>query len=257
MNDLVLLAHQAAFEVRSFRRNIAATIFAFVFPIMLLVVFGSLNSGARIDSLGGLPYIQFFMPGILAFGLISNCYTGLGMRIALLRENGVLKRLRGTPLPLWAYVGGQIGCAVAVTLLVGAVTLAIGVLAFGAELPLRSVPGLLLATIVGAAAFSSLGLAITTVIPNADAATGIIQFSLWPVLFVSDIFYASPSTSWASTVGAVFPIKHLANAMQHPLNPATTGFGIRASDLAALAAWGLLGAVVTARRFRWEERRAR
>ena len=87
--------------------------FTFVFPVMLLVIFASLDKGARLSSLGGIPYDDFFVPGILAYGVIATTFVNLSIGTAILRDEGVLKRMQGTPLPRWAYVAARIGSTVA------------------------------------------------------------------------------------------------------------------------------------------------
>ena len=107
--DLGLVAWQVRYEQRAYWRNRGRGIFTFVFPLMFLVIFASLNKGAHISSLGGIPYDDFFVPGILAYGLIAATYVNMAISTAILRDQGVLKRMQGTPLPHWAYIAARIG----------------------------------------------------------------------------------------------------------------------------------------------------
>ena len=76
---------------------------------MFLVIFASLDKGGHISSRGGIPYDDFFVPGILAYGVIATTFVNLAISTAILRDEGVLKRMQGTPLPRWAYVAARIG----------------------------------------------------------------------------------------------------------------------------------------------------
>ena len=102
--DLGLVGWQIRYEQRAYWRNRGRGIFTFVFPLMFLVIFASLDKGAHISSRGGIPYDDFFVPGILAYGVIATTFVNLAISTAILRDEGVLKRMQGTPLPRWAYV---------------------------------------------------------------------------------------------------------------------------------------------------------
>ena len=108
MCDLAIAARQLRFEQKAFWRNPAGAVFTFAFPLLFLVIFSTLNSGARIEERGSISFVTFFVPGILAFGLISACYTNLAIRMTVSRDFGILKRVRGTPVPTWAYLAGQV-----------------------------------------------------------------------------------------------------------------------------------------------------
>src|SRR5689334_5392738 len=132
--DLSLVAWQVRYEQRAYWRNRGRGIFTFVFPLMFLVIFASLNKGAHLSNLGGIPYDDFFVPGILAYGLIATTYVNMAISTAILRDQGVLKRMQGTPLPRWAYIAGRIGSTVVIVLAMTAITLALGVIAYGVHI---------------------------------------------------------------------------------------------------------------------------
>jgi ABC-2 type transport system permease protein len=117
-------------------------------------------------------------------------------------------------------------------------------------------PGLISALIVGAAAFCSLGLAMTAVIPNADASPAIVNATILPLLFISDIFIPlDEAPEWLTTVSKVFPVRHLSEAMQTAYSPLTEGSGIEWGNLAVIAIWGAVGLLLAIRFFSWEPRR--
>src|ERR1700759_5494119 len=118
--DLGLVGWQVRYEQRSYWRNRGRGIFTFVFPLMFLVIFGALDKSQTLSSRGGIPYDDFFVPGILAYGVIATTFVNMAISTAILRDEGILKRMQGTPLPRWAYVAARIGSTL---LIVGGIPL--------------------------------------------------------------------------------------------------------------------------------------
>ena len=135
--------------------------FTFVFPIMLLVIFASLDKGQTISTRGGIPYDDFFVPGILAYGVITTTFVNLAMSTAILRDAGVLKRMQGTPLPRWAYVAARLVSASVVTLVMTIVVLGLGIALYGLDFRAGQLPALIVTLLLGTAAFTSLGIGMT------------------------------------------------------------------------------------------------
>jgi ABC-2 type transport system permease protein len=251
--DLTIAARQVQFEQKAFWRNPAGAVFTFAFPLLFLVIFSTLNSGQRIAERGNITFVTFFVPGIVAFGLISACYTNLAIRMTMSRDLGILKRVRGTPVPTWAYLGGQVGSSIAITFVLLFVTVGLGVVAFGVDFRTSTVPGLVVTLALGAACFCALGLAVSGLCPNADAAPAIVNFSVFPLLFVSGIFFPLDNAPrWLTTVAKAFPIERLADGLQYAFDPRTPGPGFDRADLVALAAWTVAGALLALRLFRWD-----
>jgi ABC-2 type transport system permease protein len=113
---------------------------------------------------------------------------------------------------------------------------------------------LLVAVIVGAFCFSALGIAVSTFVPNEDAAPAIINFVLFPLLFISGTFGPVSSSSTLGRIAVVFPVRHLLEAMVHVFNPFGGGTGIVATHTVIMIAWGVFGLIASVRRFRWEPR---
>jgi ABC-2 type transport system permease protein len=247
-----LLVGQVNYEQRSFWRNRVRGFFTVAFPVMFLVIFASINGGTRLKSVGNISYVQFFVPGILAFGLISTTFTNIAVDTALLRDEGVLKRVRGTPVPTWAYMGGRILSAIATMLVLLTVMIVIGWVGYGVHLRWATVPGLILAVVVGAACFTALGLAITIVIPNADAAPAVVNFIFFPLSFASGIWFPVQSTQWLNDLGGVFPIRALADSLQAAYSPGAAVPGVVGHDLMVMGLWFFGGLFVIRRWFRWE-----
>ncbi len=256
MSQLGLAFRQVFYENRAFWRSPAAAFFTFVMPLFFLVLFNSIfDNTISVD--GGRVDIQvFFVPAIAALGVVSACYTNLGMMVTIARDLGVLKRIRGTPLPPWAYIVGRILQAMFVAVLMVVIIVVVGKVFYDVDIPTNTMPSFILTVALGAAAFCALGLALTCIIPNADAAPAITQASILPLLFVSDVFiHLDDPPGWLDVIGTVFPVKPFALAMENAFNPYVTGAGFQWGHLAVVAAWGLGGAVVALRFFSWEPRK--
>jgi ABC-2 type transport system permease protein len=252
-----LIARQIGYENRSFWRNPAAAFFTFVFPLMFLFLFPNIFGDEEVNYFGRATSINtFYVPAIAAFSVITACYTNLAMSLTFLREEGVLKRKRGTPMPPWAYMAGRILHSILIGVLLVAIVVVVGALFFDVDVPDNSLPAFTVAVAVGAAAFSALGLAITGVVPNSDAAPAVINFSILPLLFISDVFIPiRDAPEWLKTVGEIFPIYHLTQAMLASFDPFREDAGFEWGHLAIVALWGVAGLLFALRRFSWEPRR--
>jgi ABC-2 type transport system permease protein len=240
--DLGLIAWQIRYEQRAYWRNRSRGIFTFVFPLMFLVIFASLDKGAHISSRGGIPYDDFFVPGILAYGVIATTYVNMAIGTAILRDQGVLKRMQGTPLPLWAYVAARIGSTIVIVLAMTVLTLGLGVIAYGIHVRASTVPGLLATLVLGTAAFTTLGIGITRFIPNAEAAPVVVNLTVLPLTFISSIWF--PPTGMPKAlidVAKFFPIRPLADGLQYAFDPRTVGAGFNGQDVRTLAIWTVVG----------------
>lgn len=246
--ELALAVWQVRYEQRAFWRNRARSFFAFLFPIMFLVIFASIDSGHKLPGGGGISYDDFFVPGILAYGVITTTFVNIAVSTAILRDEGILKRMQGTPLAPRAYLAGRIGSALLVTLAMTAVTLAFGALAYGVRIPTATLPGFVLALALGTACFTTLGVGIVRFIPNAETAPPIVNIAILPITFISGIWFANQGLPhWLARIAQIFPVHALADAFQYAFDPRTTGAGIRFSDLPTLAIWLAVGIVLMIR----------
>jgi ABC-2 type transport system permease protein len=255
--DLRLAAHQVLYEQRSFWRNRGRAFFSFALPAMFVVIFATINRGDHMDDLGGIPADSFVIPGVLAYAVVMATFANIATDLAIARETGVLKRAQGTPLPTWVFIAARIGSAVIVAVAVSAVTLLIADLAYGVTPRAEAVPGLLAALVAGTACFGALGVAAVRLIARADSATAITTTLVLPLTFISGVwgeFGGLPD--WLDRVGKLFPIQHLAHALQVTFDPRGSGSGISGSDLLVLAIWLAVGVALGARALRAELRRA-
>jgi ABC-2 type transport system permease protein len=254
-SDPSMLWRQIRAQNKLFLRNPFSAFFSLAFPLMFLLLFGSLNGSGRIPELGNIRYIQFLAPGMLAFAVISTCYTGLATGVAINRDEGVLKRVRGTPLPPWIYIAARILSAVWFSIISAVIMILAAVVLFHFEVIGRMLPAAAVTLLLGAACFCALGMAVAAIIPNGEAAPVVANFTFFPVAFVSDLFFPSEGApAWVGAVGAIFPVKHFAKALETAFNPLVPGNGFRWGHLAVLALWMAAAVVVAVRFFRWEPR---
>ena len=257
MNALVLALRQVKYENRSFWRNPPAAFFTFVFPLMFLVIFNLIFGNDDFDFPGGTANTStFYVPGIVALSVINACYTGIAIGVSFSRDQGLLKRTRGTPLPAWGFLFGRIAHVTLVAVLLVAIVTVAGVVCYDVDAPTNTLPAFLVTLVVGAATFCALGLAITSVIPNADASPAIVNASILPLLFVSNVFIPMhDAPEWLSTFADVFPIRHFTSALLAVFNPFEEGRGFDFGHLAVMAGWMGAGLILAVRYFSWEPRR--
>jgi ABC-2 type transport system permease protein len=215
-----------------------------------------LNRGDTVDFLGGLSYNQFFVPGIITFGIIAATYTNLAMTLSIRREDYILKRLRGTPLPASSLLGGLLLNAFVVSVILTALTAGVGIVVYDVTFPGHWL-ALLVTLGIGASTFCAIGVAISVLIPNADAAPAIVNGILFPVLFLSGVFFPLESGTVLTNIANIFPVRHLVQAVFtafDPRLPHGMGHGWAWRDLLVLLAWCVGASIVAVRRFRWEPR---
>jgi len=246
--DLGLVGWQVRYEQRSYWRNRGRGVFTFVFPIMFLVIFASLDKGAHIASRGNIPYDDFFVPGILAFGIISTTFTNLAIGTAVLRDQGVLKRMQGTPLPRWAYVLARVLSASLVMLVMTAVVVILGVTVWGLTFPVHAIPGLIVTLVLGTATFTTIGIGMTQFIPSAESGPVVVNLAIMPLTFISNIWFPTDSLPSAlKTIAGIFPIKALADGLQYVFDPRYHGAGFDGAALRTLLIWAVFGTLLMLR----------
>ena len=256
MSDIALTLRQVKYENRSFWRNPASAFFTFAFPLMFVVIFNLIFGSSKYSQFGPNATVSdFYTPALMAFSIITACYTNIAMGVVFAREEGILKRMRGTPLPPWVYLFARIAVSVMVAVLLVVIIGVFGRVFYHVKLPgVRTLPALAVALVVGAATFCAIGLAMTSFVPNVDAAPAVVNATIFPLLFISDIFIPIQGNGVLTHIAAIFPVKHLSNAVIAAYNPHTVGTGFKGKDLAIMGAWGAAALVVALRRFRWEPR---
>jgi ABC-2 type transport system permease protein len=246
--DIRLAAWQVRYQQRGFWRNRRAAFFSIVFPVMFLVIFGGLNDGATLAVRDHLSFIDFYTPGIMAYAVLLICFNTTAMIFASLRTNGIMKRVRTTPIPWAAYVAGAVGSTLIVLLTSIVVLFAVGVPLFGAHLPAEKTIGLLATLALGAAAFTTLGIATSKLIGKPENGAGLVSVVTLPMVFISNIWYPMDGApAWVQDISKALPLRPLADGLQAAFDPRFGGTGILWRDLAPLAIWTLIGCALMSR----------
>jgi ABC-2 type transport system permease protein len=255
MNDAALTVSQIRYANKAFWRNPASAFFIFAFPLMFLVIFTALlgHGTVRLSPTRVVNTTTYYVAAMAAFGVISASYTNIAISVSVQRDNGVLKRINGTPLPSSVYLGARMAHALFVAVVLVVITAAFGRIFYSAEIPTGGTLLLFLVMlVVGAASFCALGFAITSIIPNADASPAIVNASILPLLFLSGVFIplGSDAPAWIVWIARIFPVRHFAVGLQAGF----LGTPFHWTDVLVVAVWGLGGLLFSVRFFSWEPR---
>jgi len=253
MSGLALVGHQFRYDQKAFWRNPASVFFTVMFPVILFLILAVVFSGENVDVRGGIDATTYYVPAIMSLAIISATMQTLAMTLVIAREDGRLKRGRGTPMPPWVFIAGRVGNSIVVALMMLVLLAAIGA-AFGADVPWDRLPAILLTLVIGAAAFCCLGIALTAAIPSQDAAAAIVNALLLPLYFLSGVFIPEDQIP-AGVLGFadLFPVRHFFDAFFDAYVPAG-GSAVSWDNLAVVALWGIAGLVLAIRFFRWTPR---
>jgi ABC-2 type transport system permease protein len=248
-----LVAAQLGYAVRELWRTRIVLIFTGVLPLVWLVVIGLLAGNDVLDDGSGVRVMQYATPTAAAMGILYASYPTLAISVSLAREQGILKRIRGTPLPAWTYLAGRIGGAVTFALGALLAMVLLGVGAYGVQIVWRTSAATVVTVAVGIACFAAIGLAVAAVAPSASVAQAVSIASAVLLTFVSDMFtFGAEMPAWVSRLGSLFPLKHLVRALQEQFDPSGQGAGWDLTALVVMAAWTLGAVAVAARAFRWD-----
>jgi ABC-2 type transport system permease protein len=235
---------QYRLERKMFWRNPSAAFFNFVLPLLFLAAGGAILSGSQRD-------LDKLLPAIAAASVMATTFTALAYNIVFLRERGVLKRIRGTPLPTLSYFGGVAANALTNCALQIAIVVVAGEVVFGIGWP-RDWLALIVFVLAGVVCLAALGVAFAHAIPNFESTAAYVNAVFLPVVFVS--FYVFDSSSAPEFLHSI--------AEGLPLYPLIVGLsgamvtGRALSDnldaLAVIGLWGALGIYLAVRGFTWE-----
>jgi ABC-2 type transport system permease protein len=258
MSDVRLVAHQLRYDLLVVWRDPQSRFFTLVLPLIFLVLLTSLF-GNHTHHVGGhgIKNSTYYVPGICTLGIIASSFVNLVITITALRETGVLKRRRSTPVPAWVLIASRALTSAILAVVIVIVILVIGRIAYGVHLPGATLPAFVLGVVLGAASFCCLAFAAASFISSEDSAQPIIQAITLPLYFISGVFVPKDQLSGTlRDIASVFPVSHLNNALFKAFDPTTTGSGIAGSDLLILAAWGVGGLLIALWRFSWSPRSA-
>jgi len=239
---------QYRLERKMFWRNPSAAFFNFLLPLLFLGMFGALLHD-DVDSL------QVLVPGIAGMAVVSTTFNALAFNITALRELGILKRVRGTPLPTSAYLAGIAGSAVTNTVLQITIICVSGKVLFGLDWP-QDLLSLAVFTTLGVVCFASLGVALSHAIPNFDSAPAYVNAAFLPLILISGVFYdAEDSPRVIHDAAQALPLKHLIDGLSGAIVDGQ-GVGDHLVALLVLGGWAVVGLLLAVRGFSWESRGA-
>jgi len=239
---------QFRLERRMFWRNPTAAFFGFLLPLLLLAMFGAVFSGEQ-------DQLDVVVPGIAGMSVMAATFVALAYNLTFLRERGILKRLRGTPLPSSAYLAGIAANAIANTVVQVAVVILAGRAFFGIPWP-GDWLALLVFLAAGVVCFASLGVALSHAIPNSESAPAYVNAVFLPMIMLAGVFYDDEDApAVLRDVAEALPLKHLIDGLSGAM-VAGGGLADHAVALVALCLWAAAGVVLAVRGFSWESRRS-
>lgn len=248
-------------ELRAFFRERDSMVFTFAFPVIMLFIFGSAFGSGEIAP--GVTFTQYFAAGMIASGVVLSSFQSLAIGIAIERDDGTLKRLRGTPMPAAAYFLGKIGLVLISSVVQTVILLVVGTALFGLDLPDTVDLWTRFAWIflLGSTAGTVLGIAYSSVPRSARSAGAVVSPVVIVLQFISGIFFVLDQLpSWMVNLGSVFPLRWLAQGMRSVFLPAefeqaeVGGSWMLGQTAAVLAGWSVIGLLLCLWTFRWARR---
>jgi ABC-2 type transport system permease protein len=243
-----LFRHELRGELLLYVRSRELAFFTFLLPMIFFVLLGSTYGTDTVDGVKGS---HFLLAGMIGYGAVSIAFAGLAIVVVIRRESGVLKRLRATPLPAPAYIGALL-CAFLAAFAVEVVCLVlIGRVLFGIPVP-GHIASLVLALLLGAVAFCGLGIGLTGLIRSAEGSSAVVNAIYLPMAFLAGAFFSPHHfPSVLRGIAAVLPLTYfirlVRNVMLHGHDIWSQG-----TNVAVIAAWGVVGVALAVRYFRWE-----
>ncbi|HEU6444396.1 MAG TPA: ABC transporter permease [Gaiellaceae bacterium] len=245
-----LLLHQFRSEQKQFWRSRELAFFTFLLPVVFFLILASAYGDEDIEGEDGYLYL---LAGMIGYGAAATAFAGLALLLVNRREAGLLKRLRATPLPGTTYIVAVLGSIVFVFFLQAVALIVLARLAFDVALPDEQL-SLVLALALGAAAFAALGIGLTAFIRSAEGSSAVVNAIYLPLAFISGSFFSADAFPQVlRAIAEVLPLVHFIRLVRDVM-VFSEGIWEHPTDVAIIAAWGVAGAVVALRGFRWEPR---
>jgi len=248
-----LFLHQLRAEQLVFWRSREAAFFIFLFPLLLYMLLSAVYSGSFVVAGVRVQAPVGLLAGLVGYGCANTAFAGLAIQLVIRRENGILKRLRSTPLPPTTYVGSLLVSTLVVFALQTVALFLLGRALYGTPFP-PAIGSFLAAVVIGAAVFAALGTATASFIRSAEGSSAVVNFVLLPMAFLTGSF--GPTRHYPvflRDIGDVLPLKYFIELV-NAVYLRGDGFWTQPRALAVLAAWGVGGLVLTVLKFRWEPR---
>ena len=247
-----LFLHELRSQQLLFWRNYEAAFFTFALPIIFLVLLGAVYGDSEVDGISGS---TFLLAGMIGYAVASSAFAGLGITLVIRRESGVLKRVRGAPVPPFVHLSGVIVSTLVVVAVSVVVQVLIGNFAFDAGWP-TSPASFVVELLIGAAVFAALGLAITGLIKSQEGSSAVVNAIYLPMAFLSGAFFSTSSMpAFLEAIANVLPLTYLLRMLRGSFVEGDT-IADHGTNIAVLLAWGAAGLIFALRTFRWEPQEA-
>jgi len=244
-----IFVHELRNQQRMFWRNRESAVFVFIFPPLLFLLLGAVYS----DRIEGFRAADVLIVGLVGYGCANTALAGLAITLVIRREAGILKRIRATPLPATTYLASVLGSTLIVFVLQMLLTIALGVVLYGAKGPENPL-GMVAAALLGVACFAGLGFGATALIRSAEGSSAVVNLIVLPMAFLSGSF--GPTRRYPEVLqwlADVLPLTYLIDLM-NDIYLRGDSFVDHPKEIAIVAAWGLVGVAIAWRRFGWEPR---
>lgn len=261
VGPVALGLRQGRLEIKQFLRSRESVVFTMGFPVIMILIFAAIF---REEIAPGVSYTQYFITGMIATGLMTVSFQNLGIWIPIERDRGVLKRLRGTPMPKWVYFAGKVIMVVAIGVAETALLLAVSVALFDLALPATTAKWLTFGwvSVLGVTACTLCGIAISSLARTARSGSAVVTPVALVLQFISGVFFVFTSLpSWMQQVAAIFPLKWMCQGLRSAFLPESFGaqepggsFELGRVAL-VLALWCLIGLALCLSTFRWTTKR--
>ena len=252
ISDVPLVARQVRFEQLSFWLNPIGAILTIGFSVVFIVIFLSTSGHSTVGYLAHINLGQYYLPAFAAYGIMSACFNILAISLVNRREMGLLKRLRLSPLPTWMLLAAIFINSMIIAVIQIVLMLLVGRFGYSVHGP-RDIPAFVLVMIVGMLCFTALGVGVSTLVPNADAAGPVVSLVFFILVALSGLYFPVHPGSGLATFTDIFPIRHLILASVDSFNglPGTSIW----HDVLVMALWGIGGVILALRRWEWSPKR--
>lgn len=248
--NLKLLYIWTQHQNRMFWRSRIGAFFTLALPFFMMLAVSGIFNNVTIDESANLSFEAFFVPALASFSAASATYTNLAINMTIMREERILKRVKGTPLPSSIYILSAIISAIWISLIGICLLLLIGLPLFGVEVLYGRLLGVALFFVVGVVAFSIMGLAVSSFIGSARSAPAFTNATLLPLSFISGVFiYVENAPSWLAVIGRIFPLRGFVEGIRAGFDSSLPA--INYVNLLVLLAWGVVGFGFLLKRFQW------
>jgi ABC-2 type transport system permease protein len=245
-----LFFHELRAQQKLFWRSRELAFFTFALPVILYFLLGSVYGDDEVD---GVPGADYLLAGMLGYGAASTAFAGLAILLVIRREQGILKRLRATPLPASTYLAAVLSSIVLIFALESVLMIAIGRVGFDTPLPARPL-SLAVALLLGAISFAAMAVGLSGLVRSAEGASAVVNAIYLPVSFISGAFFSPESfPAFLEAIANVLPLTYFIELVRDVMLHDSEIWD-EPTALGVVAAWGVVGLVAAVRSFRWEPR---